>query len=242
MLPVSNFYCIFELMNIPKKILIVDDEPDIIEILKYNLELEKFIVYEAKNGIEAIEIAEEFKPELIILDVMMPELDGIQTCLRLRKIPSLENTIIIFLTARSEDYSEIAGFEAGADDYVTKPIRPKALIARVKNLLKRKYREQKTQNVINFKNLKINLEKRLVLLNGIEISLPKKEFQLLQLLANQPEKVFTREEIYLAVWGNKIIVGDRTLDVHIRKLRKKIGENYIKTSKGIGYSFKVINN
>jgi len=217
------------------KILIVDDEPDILEILKYNFEKENYIVTTANNGKEAIEIAKKTNPNLIILDVMMPELDGIETCRLLRELPDFSNTIIIFLTARNEEYSEIAGFDVGADDYVTKPIRPRTLIARVKALLKRNSLNIASNDII-IGELTINLEKRLVIKNDLEIILPKKEFDLLLLLASKPEKVFSREEIYKNIWGNYIIVGDRTLDVHIRKLRKKIGEEYIRTSKGIGYS------
>lgn len=217
------------------KILIVDDEPDILEILKYNFEKEKYNVTTAKNGKEAIVLAQKINPDLIILDVMMPELDGIETCRLLREIPAFSNTLIIFLTARNEEYSEIAGFNVGADDYVTKPIRPRTLIVRVKALLKRNKMDTINSNV-TIGNLTISIEKRLVIKNDTEIILPKKEFELLLLLASKPEKVFSREEIYNTIWGSSVIVGDRTLDVHIRKLRKKIGEEYIRTSKGIGYS------
>jgi len=224
-------------MNKKSKILIVDDEPDILEILKYNLEKENYAIHTANNGIEAIEIAKQQEPDLIILDVMMPELDGIETCKMLRSMKVFEETIIIFLTARNEDYSEVAGFDAGADDYVTKPIRPKTLVARVKTLLKRSAKSKKNSSNIKIGELEIDFEKRKVLKKGEEILLPRKEFQLLELLILSPDKVFTRDEIYSAIWGNNIIVGDRTLDVHIRKLRKNIGEDYIRTSKGVGYSF-----
>lgn len=223
------------MVNKNQKILIVDDEPDILEILKYNFEKESYTVTTASNGKEAIELAKKTNPDLIILDVMMPELDGIETCRLLREIPSFSNTIIIFLTARNEEYSEIAGFNVGADDYVTKPIRPRTLIARVKALLKRNKANIESNDII-IGNLTINIEKRLVIKNNTEIILPKKEFDLLLLFASKPEKVFSRDEIYKNIWGSYIIVGDRTLDVHIRKLRKKIGEEYIRTSKGIGYS------
>jgi two-component system alkaline phosphatase synthesis response regulator PhoP len=219
------------------KILIVDDEPDILEILKYNLEKGKYKIFTANNGKEAITVANDKSPDLIILDVMMPEMNGIEVCKLLRKSSKFDNTIILFLTALSEEYSEVSGFEAGADDYVTKPIRPKTLVARVKTLLKRNAKTKKTVSNIVIGALEIDFEKRRILKNDIEILLPRKEFQLLELLALSPDKVFTRDEIYNAVWGNKIIVGDRTLDVHIRKLRKKIGEEYIRTSKGVGYSF-----
>ncbi len=225
----------FELIMKADKILIVDDEPDILEILKYNFEKEKYDVTTACNGKEAIELAKKTNPDLIILDVMMPELDGIETCRLLREMPAFSSTIIIFLTARNEDYSEIAGFNIGADDYVTKPIRPRTLIARIKALLKRN-KTAKINSDVRIGNLIISIEKRLVIKNNLEIFLPKKEFELLLLLASKPEKVFSREEIYNNIWGSSVIVGDRTLDVHIRKLRKKIGEEYIRTSKGIGYS------
>lgn len=223
-------------MTVKQKILIVDDEPDILEILRYNLEKENYQVFTAKNGKEAIFQAKKEYPDLIILDVMMPVLDGIETCKELRILPEFSDTLIVFLTARNEDSIEISGFDAGADDFVTKPIRPKTLIARVNTLLKRKSKYTFKNKEVKIGVLIIDLEKRTVRKNDLEIILPKKEFQLLQLLAMKPEKVFTREEIFLSVWGNKIIVGDRTLDVHIRKLRKKIGEEYIKTSKGVGYS------
>ena len=221
------------------KILIVDDEQDILEFLQYNFENEGFEVITANNGEEAIELAKRELPVLIILDVMMPVLDGIETCRLLREIPKFESTLIVFLTARSEDFSEIAGFDAGADDYVSKPIRVRTLIARVKSLLKRKKSSQENSEIIDFGNLKIDLDKRIIFVHQKEITLPKKEFDLFLLLSTKPEKVFTREEIFHAVWGNDVIVGDRTIDVHIRKLREKIGESYIKTSKGVGYSFHI---
>lgn len=219
------------------KILIVDDEPDILEFLKYSFEKEKFVVYTAVNGYKAIELTKKKQPDLIILDVMMPVLDGIETCRLLREIPDFANTIIIFLTARSEDYSEIAGFNVGADDYVTKPIRPRSLIARVKSLLKRKHKtgvENKEEIVLG--KLIINTEKRIVIIDSKEVFLPKKEFKILNLLASKPETVFTREEIYNYIWGSEVVVGDRTLDVHIRKIRKNIGNDIIKTHKGVGYA------
>ncbi len=216
-------------------ILLVDDEPDILEILSYNFKQEGFTVHTASNGKEAIAVAEKELPKIILLDVMMPIMDGIETCRLLRENPVFEDTLILFFTARGEDYSEIAGFEAGADDYVKKTIRPRTLIVRVKSLLKRKYRDTKNP-VLKIGNLSLEPENRKVLLDGKTIELPKKEFEILHLFIQKPEKVFTREEIYRKVWGTKTIVGERTLDVHIRKLRKKLHNNYIKTSKGIGYS------
>ncbi|GET30413.1 response regulator transcription factor [Prolixibacter sp. SD074] len=223
------------------KILLVDDEEDILEFISYNLEREGFKVYSARNGVEAIKMAEKKKPDLIILDVMMPEMDGIVACEEIRKIPSCKDTVIAFLTARGEDYSQIAGFEAGADDYITKPIRPKVLISRVKALLKRSgvvaADMAAPEKVIVIGNLTIDKERYLLKIDDREMILPRKEFELLSLLVSKPEKVFTREEIYNAVWGENVIVGDRTIDVHIRKLREKIGNDHIKTLKGIGYKF-----
>ncbi|MBT3385626.1 MAG: response regulator transcription factor [Prolixibacteraceae bacterium] len=224
------------------KILLVDDEIDILEFISYNLAKEGYKVYTAKNGVEAIKIAEKKLPHLIILDVMMPEMDGIEACEELRKIPSLKNTVIAFLTARGEDYSQIAGFEAGADDYITKPIRPKVLVSRVKALLKRTGETAQPKvvvdsNLVTLGNLLIDKERYLIQLGDEEMILPRKEFELLSLLVSKPAKVFTREEIYNSVWGNNVVVGDRTIDVHIRKLREKIGNNRIKTLKGIGYKF-----
>jgi len=223
------------------KILLVDDEEDILEFISYNLEREGFKVYSARNGVEAIRMAEKKKPDLIILDVMMPEMDGIVACEEIRKIPSCKDTVIAFLTARGEDYSQIAGFEAGADDYITKPIRPKVLISRVKALLKRSgiaaAEAAAPEQIIVIGNLTIDKERYLLKIDDREMILPRKEFELLSLLVSKPEKVFTREEIYNAVWGENVIVGDRTIDVHIRKLREKIGNDHIKTLKGIGYKF-----
>jgi two-component system, OmpR family, alkaline phosphatase synthesis response regulator PhoP len=229
-------------MSDEKKILLVDDEIDILEFISYNLEKEGYKVYTAQNGKDAIRIAEKKEPDLIILDVMMPEMDGIVTCEELRKIPKLKSTVIAFLTARSEDYSQIAGFEAGADDYITKPIRPKVLLSRVKALLKRSQLVEEEISVIedttiNIGSLTIDRERYMITVDGRDMVLPRKEFELLSLLASKPGKVFTREEIYSSVWGEQVIVGDRTIDVHIRKLREKIGEDHIKTLKGIGYKF-----
>ncbi|MDP4185805.1 MAG: response regulator transcription factor [Bacteroidota bacterium] len=224
------------------KILLVDDEVDILEFISYNLEREGYKVYTAQNGLDALKIAEKKVPDLIILDVMMPEMDGIAACEELRKIPALQNTVIAFLTARGEDYSQIAGFDAGADDYITKPIRPKVLVSRVKALLKRttsgvEQVVEPTGNTLKVGNLVIDKERYLVRVGEEEMILPRKEFELLSLLVSKPGKVFTREEIYFNVWGDNVIVGDRTIDVHIRKLREKIGNDHIKTLKGIGYKF-----
>ena len=216
-----------------KKILLVDDEEDILDLLEYNLSKEGFDVYTASNGLEAVKKAKEITPDLILLDVMMPEMDGIEACEEIRKIDSLKHTVISFLTARSEDYSQIAGFEVGADDYITKPIKPKVLVSKIKGLLRRAV-------AVEFKpigDLVIDREKYLVIKKGEEIFLPRKEFELLALLMSKPENVFTRETIFNGVWGHDIVVGDRTIDVHIRKLREKIGDDYIKTIKGVGYKF-----
>ncbi len=224
------------------KILLVDDEPDILEFLSYNLKKEGFEVHTAQNGEEALNIAKKILPQLIILDVMMPEMDGIETCEELKKIPDLNNTIITFLSARGEDYTQIAGFEAGADDFVTKPIKPKILVSKVKALLKRYKTEDKVEssqenNVITAGDITIDKERYIIIKDDKEIVLPRKEFELLLYLVSKPEKVFTREDIYDNVWGNDIVVGERTIDVHIRKLREKIGSNHIKTVKGVGYKF-----
>lgn len=220
------------------RILLVDDEEDILEIVGYNLEQEGFEVLTAKNGKQAIKIAKKAQPQLIIMDVMMPEIDGIEACERIRAIPELSQTIITFLTARGEDYSQLAGFEAGADDYITKPIKPKLLVSKIKALLRRlpSY-ERNNEDILYFNNLIINRIEYTVTINGNEILLPKKEFELLSLLASLPNKVFKREEILEKVWGNDVVVGGRTIDVHIRKLREKIGDDYFKTVKGVGYKF-----
>ncbi len=219
------------------KILLVDDEKDILEFLGYNLKKEGYQVITARNGKDAIALAREELPHLIILDVMMPKMDGIETCGEIKEIPELKNTIIVFLTARGEDYSQIAGFDAGADDYITKPIKPRVLVSRIKALLRRYKEPEKPVEEVRFKDLVIDTERYLIIKDGHEISLPKKEFELLLLLASKPEKVFSREEIFSKVWGNDVIVGDRTIDVHVRKIREKIGLNSIKTIKGVGYKF-----
>ena len=226
------------------KILLVDDDNDILEFLSYNLKKEGFIVYTASNGNIAVEEVKKNKPHLLLLDIMMPEKDGIETCEAIRNIENINNPIIVLLTARGEDYSQIAGFNAGADDYITKPIKPKVLISRIYALLRRLNNETTitNQNIIKYNNLEINKEKYIVIVNNEELILPRKEFELILLLASKPDNVFTRDEIYDKIWGNSVIVGDRTIDVHIRKLREKIGNNYIKTIKGVGYKFTDNNN
>jgi len=221
------------------KILLVDDEKDILEFLGYNLEKEGFIIYTAGNGQEALEVAEKVFPHLILLDVMMPIMDGIETCEQIRKSPHLKDVLVAFLTARGEDYSQIAGFDAGGDDYITKPIKPKLLVSRVKALLKRLGEPEARVEVTEaeVEDIVIDKERYLVIVKGEKLVLPKKEFELLNLLFSKPERVFTREDIFHQVWGDNIIVGDRTIDVHIRKLREKLGDKYIKTIKGVGYKF-----
>ncbi len=224
--------------NSDYRILLVDDEPDIIEFLSYNLKKEGFNVYTASNGKEAIAVAKRENPHVIILDVMMPDMDGIETCREIRDIPGLKDVMIAFLTARNEDYSQIAGFEVGADDYINKPIKPRVLISRIKALLRRGGSIETAANEkVDMGGIKIDRERYLVVQNDKEINLPKKEFELLALLASKPGKVFTRETILDKVWGGEVVVGDRTIDVHVRKLREKLGEDYIKTVKGIGYKF-----
>jgi two-component system alkaline phosphatase synthesis response regulator PhoP len=222
------------------KILIIDDEPDILEFLGYNLKKEGFQVFLANDGKKGIEQAREINPHLILLDVMMPEMDGIETCEQIRKLPDINNTLIAFLTARSEDYSQIAGFEAGGDDYIAKPIKIKVLVSRIKALLKRYSEFDSSELQTSIKhvgNIMIDLDKYLVTVDDKEISLPRKEFTLLQLLTSRPSKVFTREEIFDYIWGDSVFVGDRTIDVYIRKLREKLGDKHIKTIKGVGYRF-----
>jgi two-component system alkaline phosphatase synthesis response regulator PhoP len=219
------------------KILLVDDEPDIIEIVKYNLEQVGYQIFSASDGLEALKVAEKEAPHLIILDVMMPNLNGIETCKRLRQEDRFQNTIIMFLTARAEDYSYVAAFDVGADDYITKPIKPKVLVSKVKGLLRRFKDESSVPMTLNFSNLIIDREAYKVFINGEERSLPRKEFELLYLLASKPGKVFKREHILEKVWGNEVVVGDRTIDVHIRKLREKLGDPFFKTVKGVGYTF-----
>ena len=222
------------------KILLVDDEPDIIEIVGYNLKNAGYQVFTANNGKEAIIQAEKHQPHLVILDVMMPVMDGIETCETLRNYPKFTETIITFLTARGEDYSQFAGFNAGADDYITKPIKPKLLVSKVKALLRRSKEIKNESDEVTLDNLTINREEYKVTKEGVVINLPRKEFELLALLTSKPNKVFKREDILNQVWGNDVIVGGRTIDVHIRKLREKIGEDSFKTVKGVGYKFELL--
>jgi len=228
-------------MSSGKRILLVDDEKDILEFLSYNLTKEGFIVKTCLNGSSAIKVIDEFQPNLIVLDVMMPGMDGIETCEIIRANSNYDDIIIAFLTARSEDYSQVAGLEAGADDYINKPIKPKVLVSRVKALLRRKTSQGTGQNIssssINISDLNINRESYQIERDGIEIRLPRKEFEILYLLATKPGKVFKREEIFDKVWGDDVIVGGRTIDVHVRKLRRKLGRDYIVTVKGVGYKF-----
>lgn len=219
------------------KILLVDDEPDILEIIGYNLSAEGYQIITATDGAKAIKKAKKERPQLIIMDVMMPEMDGIEACEQIRKIPELSNTIITFLTARGEDYSQMAGFDAGADDYITKPIKPKVLTSKVKALLRRLNEDLPSQKILEIGELIINREEYKISHHGREIILPRKEFELLSLLATKPNKVYEREEILNKVWGKDVVVGGRTIDVHIRKLREKIGDDYLKTVKGVGYKF-----
>ncbi len=219
------------------KILLVDDEQDILEIVGYNLSQEGYQIVMASNGREAIAKAKKEQPDLIIMDVMMPEMDGMEACENIRKIPELQDIIITFLTARSEDYSQVAGFDAGADDYIAKPIKPKVLVSKVKALLRRAKTSEETvsSTTLVVGNIEINREEYKIVSSGKEIILPRKEFELFYLLATKPGKVFTREEILDKVWGNEVVVGGRTIDVHIRKLREKIGDDFFKTIKGVGY-------
>jgi len=215
-------------------ILIVDDEPDILEFLSYNIRKEGFKVFVASNGQEALRIVQQINPSLILLDVMMPIMDGIETCQIIRKDLNLTQPIIAFLTARTEDYAQIAGFEAGADDYINKPIRPRLLLSKIESLLRRTKNSEKQIE----SDIQIDRDRFLVIVNGESLTLPKKEFELLELLASRPGKVFNRDQILSVVWGNETIVGERTIDVHIRKLREKLGDDYIRTIKGVGYTFK----
>lgn len=228
------------------KILLVDDEPDILEFVGYNLRKEGFEVSTASNGVIALEQAAAIQPHLVLLDVMMPEMDGMETCRRLRAMPELADTIVVFLSARGEDESQIAGFDLGADDYITKPIHPKLLVSRLKAILKRSESgahsevaegEEVVAKSASKDVITIDRERFVVIKNGKEIVMPRKEFQLMALLYSKPHKVFSREEIYSTVWGSEVIVGDRTIDVHIRKLRTKIGEDHIVTVKGVGYKY-----
>lgn len=224
-------------MSNTTKILLVDDEQDILDFLTYNLEKEAYLVETATNGKDAIARAKKNPPDLIVLDVMMPGMDGIETCREIRQVESLKNVLIAFLTARNEDYSQIAGFDVGADDYITKPIKPRVLVSRIKALLRRAAVSGGQSEVVEVGDIRVEKDRHIVIKNGVEISLPKKEFKLLVLLMSKPGKVFSREYILQHVWGNEVVVGDRTIDVHVRKLREKIGDDYIKTIKGVGYKF-----
>jgi two-component system alkaline phosphatase synthesis response regulator PhoP len=218
-------------------LLLIDDEQDILEFLSYNLKKEGFTVFTASNGEEGVRLTQQLHPSLILLDVMMPKMDGIETCQVIRKDLNITQPIIAFLTSRSEDYSQIAGFEAGGDDYITKPIRPRLLISKVESLLRRLDRPAENSNTESRKFFKIDRDRFTVELDGVVMLFPKKEFELLELLASRPGKVYTREQILNIVWGNETIVGERTIDVHIRKLREKLGDSYIRTIKGVGYTF-----
>jgi two-component system alkaline phosphatase synthesis response regulator PhoP len=230
--------------NADIKILLVDDEPDILEIVGFNLKNEGYQIYTAKNGIEAIKIAKKVVPHLIILDIMMPEMDGIEACEKIRATKELENVLITFFTARGEDYSQVAGFDVGADDYFTKPIKPKLLISKVKALLRRvsdfSETDTTTSEQVNVGDIIIDRDEYVIIKDGEKLQLPRKEFELFSLLASKPGKVFKRDDILDQVWGNEVVVGGRTIDVHIRKLREKIGDDNFKTVKGVGYKF-VIN-
>lgn len=220
-----------------QKVLIVDDEQDILDLLRYHLEREGFAVSTANNGKAAVQVAKSERPDLVVLDIMMPGMDGVEVCHELRRTPGMEQTLIAFLTARTEDYSQIAGFEAGADDYITKPVRPKVFVTKIKALLKRSRQASSPGRVLEANGIRIDLD-RINVNNGKEdLQLPKKEFELLALLMSKPGKVFRRDEIYSHIWGDDLFVGDRTIDVHIRKLREKIGDDRIGTVKGIGYRF-----
>lgn len=219
-----------------KRILLVDDEKDILEFLSYNLEKEGYTVLTAHSGVKAIKEAKKFHPHIIVLDIMMPNMDGIETCKQLRQYAELKDTIIVFLTAKSEEYTEIEGFDSGADDYITKPIKPKVFVSRI-NALMRRADVKKDSEIITTKHLVIDRVKYHVVKDGEALILPRKEFEILMLLAASPQQVFTRGDIFKEVWDDNIVVGDRTIDVHIRKLREKIGEDYIKTVKGVGYKF-----
>ena len=219
------------------KILVVDDDPDIIEILRYNLSLAGYQVKTASNGKEAVKKAKLFLPEIILLDIMMPEMDGIEACTQIKSLPSLKKTMIIFLSARSEDFTQIAAFDAGGDDYISKPVKPKILLSKIRSVVKRIHSSVNENTRIDLGNIVIDRNEYLVKIDNNNIKLPRKEFELFFLLASKPRKVFTRDEIMTKVWGINVVVGDRTIDVHIRKLREKIGDLRFKTVKGVGYKF-----
>ena len=222
------------------KILVIDDEKDILLLLKYNLEQEGYTVKTVESGVEALKIVDKFSPQLILLDIMMPKLDGIETCIKLRSVKSLSNAYIIFLTAREEEYSEVAAFDAGADDYITKPIKPRALISRINSFFKRRFSQKDSSLVQEVENIKIDKNSYTTIIDGKKIYLPKKEFELLFFLMKNSSKVYSRDSLLSNVWGSGVHVVARTVDVHIRKLREKIGENFIKTIKGVGYKFEVL--
>ena len=222
-----------------QKVLVVDDEEPILELLRYNLEKEGYSVETANDGLKAVEMAKKFHPDLVLLDIMMPVMDGVEACRRIREIPEIQKTFVIFLTARSEEYSEVAAFDVGADDYITKPIKPRALISRIQAMFRRDPKLNPPADHIAVDGLKINRTSYTVTVNGKEISLPKKEFELLYFLAHSPNKVFTRDELLQHIWGSDVYVVARTVDVHIRKVREKIGEDYITTVKGVGYKFSI---
>ncbi|PRD48320.1 response regulator transcription factor [Sphingobacterium haloxyli] len=228
-------------MNANQKILVVDDERDIVDLISYSLAKEGYQVYQAYNGKEGIEVAKQANPDLIILDVMMPEMDGIEACRLMRSMPEFKHTFMVFLTARSEEYSEIAGFNVGADDYIAKPIKPRALMSRINAILRRNNTESGIDHAdkLEIMDLVIDRDSFLVYREGEKIVLAKKEFELLYLLASKPNKVFTREQILKAIWEDSVVVTNRTIDVHIRKLREKIGDHYVSTVKGVGYKFEV---
>ncbi|WP_026955745.1 response regulator transcription factor [Algoriphagus vanfongensis] len=219
------------------KVLVVDDEPDIVEILKYNLQKEGYEVATAEDGIKAVKTAAKFQPDVILLDIMMPQQDGVETCLQIRQIPELKNTFIIFLTARMEEYSEVAAFDVGADDYITKPIKPRALMSRIAALFRRESKKEQEQSQIKIRDLVIDRGSYTIEQSGKTITLPKKEFELLYFLAKNPNMVFSRDELLQNIWGSDVFVLARTVDVHIRKVREKIGDDYITTVKGVGYKF-----
>ena len=226
--------------TVKQKILIVDDEPDILELIAYNLNKEGYLYITASNGLEAIQMAKKHLPDLILLDIMMPKLDGIETCRQLRAMPEFKNTYMVFLTARSEEYSEISGFNVGADDYIAKPIKPRALISRINSILRRNTVADIAVSLrLEIGDLVIDREAYLVFQNGNKITLAKKEFELLYLLASKPGKVFTREGILNSIWEESVVVTNRTMDVHIRKRREKLGDHYVTTVKGVGYKFEI---
>lgn len=222
-----------------RKILVVDDEKDILELLSYNLDKEGYHVKTASNGKKAVETARSFIPDLILLDIMMPEQDGVETCRQLRELSELNDTFIIFLTARAEEYSEVAGFDAGGDDYINKPIKPRALISRLGAMFRRKKKLAKKEDIIEIADLRIDKTSYSILVGKREITLPKKEFELLYFLAENPNKVYSRDELLKNIWGTDVYVLARTVDVHIRKVREKIGNGYISTVKGVGYKFAI---